>query len=523
MCGYCDILNIDKEVDPPTPFDENDFNRMSNDVWIGAINNQVLPEGIYLKTAKYLKEGIDLAPVVDEILTADLTNNIYIFSGAKTYQQTRAMTAMLADPELQSNFYKFKEAVRPMFTLYNEDYLQAEYQTAKASARMASDWKRIEADADVLPLLQYQTVGDGRVRPTHQALDNIIRPISDPFWKQYYPPNGWRCRCTVIQLSEGQETDLSKFTPPEDVPPLFRMNAGIDGYVFKEKGKDKHPYFDIAKGDKEMAKKNWNLPIPQAPRPAPVVEVPKVFKPAMNIKEVEDRIKEFGIKEVDLNGLKLDLANSVLKTIELENTYSSLSELKSLKVFSSRGADLGRYHINSQEITINKTTFNNYKPIESKSFVDEKNRMQAALNDFKNKHLDNPKYNQTNVNSTISRIERDISKIEDKINKNEKFVPYSIGSMTNNASERIANTITHEIGHLRDYTNKNHIMWNGFGEKPNQEGKIVWKWDSKDIPSQYAKTNKREYFAEWYTQYRTYGETGVPKDLLKVFESFKNK
>jgi hypothetical protein len=40
------------------------------------------------------------------------------------------------------------------------------------------------------------------------------------------------------------------------------MNAGIDGYVFKEKGKDKHPYFDIAKGDKEMAKKNWNLPIP---------------------------------------------------------------------------------------------------------------------------------------------------------------------------------------------------------------------------------------------------------------------
>jgi hypothetical protein len=52
MCGFC---NIGKEVDPPTPFDENDFNRMSNDVWIGAINNQVLPEGIYLKTAKYLR------------------------------------------------------------------------------------------------------------------------------------------------------------------------------------------------------------------------------------------------------------------------------------------------------------------------------------------------------------------------------------------------------------------------------------------------------------------------------------
>ncbi len=259
MCGFC---NIGKEVDPPTPFDENDFNRMSNDVWIGAINPQNLPESIYLKTAKYLNEGIDAAPVVDELLIQQLKNNIYIFSGAKTYQQTKTMSMLLADPELKSNFYKFKAAAKPHFDIYNQDYLQAEYQTAKASARMGAEWKRIEADEDVLPLLQYQTIGDGRVRPTHAALDNIIRPVNDPFWKQYYPPNGWRCRCTVIQLSEGEETDLSGFTPPDDVPPLFRMNAGIDGYVFKSKGKDKHPYFDIAKDDKELAKKNWNLPIP---------------------------------------------------------------------------------------------------------------------------------------------------------------------------------------------------------------------------------------------------------------------
>lgn len=257
MCNFC---NIGKEVDPPTPFDENDFNQFSNEVWIGAVNPQQLPTGIYLKTAKYLKDGIDLAPVVDEVLTADLLNNIYVFSGAKTYQQTKALTSLLAVPEYQSNFYAFKKAAAPIFEIYNQDYLQAEYQTAKASARMASDWKRIEMDADVLPLLQYQTIGDGRVRPTHAALDNIIRPISDPFWKQYYPPNGWRCRCTVIQLSEGQETDLSGFNPPDDVPPLFRMNAGQDGYVFKSKGKDKHPYFDIAKEDKAAAKNNWGLP-----------------------------------------------------------------------------------------------------------------------------------------------------------------------------------------------------------------------------------------------------------------------
>jgi len=270
MCGYCDILNIDKEVDPPTPFDENDFNRFANDVWIGAINNQVLPEGIYLKTAKYLRDGIDLAPVVDEVLTADLTNNIYIFSGAKTYQQTRTMTAMLADPELKSNFYKFKEAVKPMFKLYNEDYLQAEYQTAKASARMASDWKRIEADADVLPLLQYQTVGDGRVRPTHQALDNIIRPINDPFWKQYYPPNGWRCydEKTSIYTNNGwklfnelEQTDLvytlnTETLQPEWQQPINYIAYPHDGKMIEFKANNFSCV--VTEGHKMLVRKSWD-------------------------------------------------------------------------------------------------------------------------------------------------------------------------------------------------------------------------------------------------------------------------
>jgi hypothetical protein len=66
-----------------------------------------------------------------------------------------------------------------------------------------------------------------------------------------------------MQLSEGTLTDLTDFVKPNDVPDEFMMNSGIDGYVFKEKGKGKHPYFDVAKGDKELAKKNFNLPIPK--------------------------------------------------------------------------------------------------------------------------------------------------------------------------------------------------------------------------------------------------------------------
>jgi SPP1 gp7 family putative phage head morphogenesis protein len=488
MCGYCDILNIDKEVDPPTPFDENDFNRFSNDVWIGAINNQVLPEGIYLKTAKYLRDGIDLAPVVDEILVADLTNNIYIFSGAKTYQQTRAMTAMLADPELQSNFYKFKEAVRPMFTLYNEDYLQAEYQTAKASARMASDWKRIEADADVLPLLQYQTVGDGRVRPTHQALDNIIRPISDPFWKQYYPPNGWRCRCTVIQLSEGEETDLSKFTPPEDVPPLFRMNAGIDGYVFKEKGKDKHPYFDIAKGDKEMAKKNWNLPIPQAPRPAPVVEVPKVFKPALNVDEAKTRIESFNIK-IDASSMKIEHLNKTLEAIETVPLSARPTSIFDKAGYEKNfGRKIGRKASEFQGMALETEVFD-------KKTMSYKNEKVLV------------------INSREFKTPSDIT--AKKIKYNEFYAKVKDGNKWY-LNEFDGSTHFHEMGHLYDKNISTKREWIDITNKWFNETKADMIKVSKG--GDFRGENGSEAFAEAFALYFGNNKQNLPSYVIDYFE-----
>jgi SPP1 gp7 family putative phage head morphogenesis protein len=39
----------------------------------------------------------------------------------------------------------------------------------------------------------------------------------------------------------------------------FKMNPGKDGYIFSPK----HPYFEVAKGDKALARKNFNLPIPE--------------------------------------------------------------------------------------------------------------------------------------------------------------------------------------------------------------------------------------------------------------------
>lgn len=270
MCGFCDIQNKLE----PSPFDEKDFNSIANDIWNGTITKYSLPTAVYEKTAKHLLNGVykgfgkDIINVewgsTDYEMLADLSENIYMFSGAKTYQQVRSLTDLLMDSETKQSFYKFKAKANTILEDYNVAYLKAEYNTSIASSRMAGEWQRIEEVKDVLPLLEYDTVGDGRVRPEHAILDKIVRPVDDKFWDTLYPPNGWNCRCRVTQLSEGAVTDLRGKTKLYDnVPKEFRMNSGKDKVIFKDKGKDKHPYFDVAKRDKELAKRNFDLPIPK--------------------------------------------------------------------------------------------------------------------------------------------------------------------------------------------------------------------------------------------------------------------
>lgn len=50
----------------------------------------------------------------------------------------------------------------------------------------------------------YHTVGDDRVRPNHAALDGTTYPKDHPFWSTYWPPNGFACRCSVVESFEPQ-------------------------------------------------------------------------------------------------------------------------------------------------------------------------------------------------------------------------------------------------------------------------------------------------------------------------------
>lgn len=54
------------------------------------------------------------------------------------------------------------------------------------------------------PYWQYVAVLDRGTRLTHRAMNGKVFRADDPIWDQWFPPNGYKCRCTVVTLSERQ-------------------------------------------------------------------------------------------------------------------------------------------------------------------------------------------------------------------------------------------------------------------------------------------------------------------------------
>lgn len=86
--------------------------------------------------------------------------------------------------------------------------LQTIYRSNVQSAYAAGQWDAITEQADLAPYLLYDAVDDNRTRPEHAAWDGIVLRFDHPWWQSHYPPNGWNCRCSVIQLSGDDLADM---------------------------------------------------------------------------------------------------------------------------------------------------------------------------------------------------------------------------------------------------------------------------------------------------------------------------
>ena len=201
--------------------------------------------------------------IPDEMARA-LDENIFLFSGFKTYHEMNDASRLLKDETGGFKpFERFLQDVKAIDAEYNRNWLYAEYNFATASTQMAAKWADIERDGDEYDL-QYRTALDGLVREEHAALEGITLPPSDKFWNEYYPPNGWNCRCTAVQVLKGKypasdsdqacaageraTTRIGK--NGENKAAIFRFNPGKAGKVFPPK----HPYYKAPAEAKKAVK-----------------------------------------------------------------------------------------------------------------------------------------------------------------------------------------------------------------------------------------------------------------------------
>lgn len=202
---------------------------------------------------------------MSDFMRRRLTRSNYIFSGMKTFHELKeAFPSLLDEDGSRKPFERFLNDVRKIDEKYNGNYLRAEYNFVVSSAEMAARWEGFMEDGDRYHL-QYRTANDGKVRPEHAAMHGITLPPSDSFWEEFYPPNGWNCRCTVIQVRKSKHpaTDheeamaLGELATGRDSKGIFRFNPGKEGKSVP----DYNPYTirkckscDIAKGKLNTAK-----------------------------------------------------------------------------------------------------------------------------------------------------------------------------------------------------------------------------------------------------------------------------
>ena len=256
---------------------EKEINRLLQDVYRGKISLDELPVDLFLMTGKKLQQALyqgfgqtlkskDIEAPAYELLNS-LRNNAYRFSGAKTFQNIKDTQALMMDGKgYIRSFSEFLPDARKLYDIYNVNWLETEYKTTISLADSAAKWQQYEADADTLPYLEYQAVMDDNTRPEHASMNGILLPINDSFWDSNIPPNGWNCRCEVLQQRSGKQTTLTPAKREElknEVEPIFRNNPGTSKVLFKENGKDAHPYFKVDSKHEAAKQRNFGLNIPK--------------------------------------------------------------------------------------------------------------------------------------------------------------------------------------------------------------------------------------------------------------------
>lgn len=242
-------------------------NRLLKGVYRGKYSRKVLPVGFYRdntgEMVNAIKKGFGIRNLKStskyfDVIT-ELSENAHMFSAAKTYHMVRELEEV---KKLTTSYKEYKVYAQQVYDKYSI-WQAAEIDTTIATAQQIKKWGQIQEDISVLPNLRYSAVNGAC--SICAPMQGIVQPANSSFYAKYYPPNHYGCLCIAIQepadtkLTSSKKVNKVDAESLEKMSPVFITNAGQTREIFN---KD-HPYFEVMRGDKRLAKRNFDLPIPQ--------------------------------------------------------------------------------------------------------------------------------------------------------------------------------------------------------------------------------------------------------------------
>jgi len=184
------------------------------------------------------------------------------------------------------------------------------YETNMQSAYNAGRWQSFEANKNRRQILEYVAIVDGSTRASHLELNGQRRPVDDPFWAAYAPPNGYRCRCRLRALTNIQADrrgGLSKGKPRGKNGKIIRPDKGFSGNPgTKNWQPDRKDY------DADIWKAGKMLKPPPPVKPTQAGDVAKKYQPQKTVKAAEKWATDNNLADtVRYKGLDVGTANAI--------------------------------------------------------------------------------------------------------------------------------------------------------------------------------------------------------------------
>ncbi len=159
---------------------------------------------------KYWQDKVPMSKKVFNSLAEDDRVKAFIVGGMAKADMLNAMYDSIGEAlETGKPMEKWKEEIQDLFqrkgwTSPAPFRLDNIFRTNIQTAYQVGRYKQMMDVVEDRPYWQYSAVNDSRTRENHAALHGRVVKAKDPFWDTFYPPNGFRCRCSVKTLSERQ-------------------------------------------------------------------------------------------------------------------------------------------------------------------------------------------------------------------------------------------------------------------------------------------------------------------------------